>query len=141
MSRLPETLVHARPMLALIHAAGLIFTNQFDKAEARLENAEGSVHADTPAEQARLILGWAAHCRAKLTMFSSGDLAGSIAQARWALDLLPSTRRLQSGTLDLGRFHTPGRCPPLSSVHHSNWGSSGGTDRVGTGQPSSRLLD
>jgi LuxR family transcriptional regulator, maltose regulon positive regulatory protein len=91
MDRLPEALVRIRPMLAIIHAAVLIFIRQFGRAENRLKDAESSVDTDTPAESARLILGWVAQCRAELANYSSADLAASIAHAHLALTLLPET--------------------------------------------------
>jgi LuxR family transcriptional regulator, maltose regulon positive regulatory protein len=89
VDRLPEALVRTRPMLAVIHAAVLIFIRQFNRAESRLKDAESNVDADTLAEPTRLILGWVAQCRAELANYSSADLAASIAHAHRALSLLP----------------------------------------------------
>jgi LuxR family transcriptional regulator, maltose regulon positive regulatory protein len=91
MDKLPEALVRARPLLALIHAAVLILVRQFERAESYLKEAENSVNANAPVESARLILGWAAQCRAELANYSSADLVASIEHARRALTLLPET--------------------------------------------------
>ena len=112
MDRLPEALVHARPILALIHATMLIFIRQFDRAESRLKDAESSVDADTPAEPVRLILGWAAHCRAELANYSSDDLADSIAYARRALALLPETE--ETAPIRAGAYYYVARSVQLS---------------------------
>jgi LuxR family maltose regulon positive regulatory protein len=85
---LPASLMTARPRLATIHAALLMYTNQFDAAETCLQNAEDWVQADTPAEEAQLVLGQVATVRGGLLRFA-GDMARSVAFAHQALDLLP----------------------------------------------------
>ena len=64
LNALPDALVRARPALCIAHAVLLmLFTRQEEAAEARLQEAERLVQADTAAEQARTIRGWAAVIR------------------------------------------------------------------------------
>ncbi|HEY3231123.1 MAG TPA: LuxR C-terminal-related transcriptional regulator [Roseiflexaceae bacterium] len=89
LNALPDTLVRARPALCIAHAVMLmLFTQQSQAAEARLQDAERLLQADTPAEQARMIGGWAALIRGNLAR-STGDLLRTVALAHQALDLLP----------------------------------------------------
>jgi len=88
LERLPEALVRARPMLCIIHAAALTFTNQFQEAEARLQAAEHCLAASVPPEQARLIRGYVAVIRGNMARYR-GDLAHSVALSREALAFLP----------------------------------------------------
>jgi LuxR family maltose regulon positive regulatory protein len=90
LNRLPEALVHTRPLLCIVHATALMYSNQLQAAEARVQDAERCVQVDTPADQARLIRGWAAVTRASSARFS-GDLAQCVILAQQALDLLAET--------------------------------------------------
>ena len=85
---LPDALVRTRPILCIIHAGALMFTNRSDAAEGRLQDAERCVQADSPDGKARTILGQAAMLRASIRRLS-GDLADCVNYARRALDLLP----------------------------------------------------
>jgi LuxR family maltose regulon positive regulatory protein len=85
---LPDPLIRAHPVLCIIHAATLMYTNQIADAQARLADAERWAQADTHAEQARGILGQVATLRGNIARFA-GDLAGCVALARQALGLLP----------------------------------------------------
>jgi LuxR family maltose regulon positive regulatory protein len=89
---LPEDVIRARPLLSLLHAMGLIFARQFEQAEVRLRDAEDCLPEDHSDEHVQMILGGIAYCRAELNSLSFNDLAGSVAQARRALSLLPETR-------------------------------------------------
>jgi LuxR family maltose regulon positive regulatory protein len=90
LSRLPDELVRARPMLCTIHALALLLTNQLAATEARIQDAEHSILPDTPIDQAQIIQGRAAVLRAILVRYS-GDFAGCVAFAEQALRLLPAT--------------------------------------------------
>jgi LuxR family maltose regulon positive regulatory protein len=67
-----------------------MYSNQLEAAEARVQDAERCVQADTPADQTRLIRGQAAVTRASIARFT-GDLARCVTDAQQALDLLPQT--------------------------------------------------
>ncbi|HEX9370331.1 MAG TPA: LuxR C-terminal-related transcriptional regulator, partial [Roseiflexaceae bacterium] len=88
LNALPATFIRERPVLGIIHAAMLMYTNQPAAAEARLRDAEQCVQTGMPTDQARGILGQVAVLRGNLARFV-GDLAGCVALARQALDLLP----------------------------------------------------
>jgi LuxR family maltose regulon positive regulatory protein len=88
LERLPDALVRARPMLSIIHAAALTFTNQFQEAEARLQAAEHCLAASMPPEQARFIRGYVAVLRGNMARYR-GDLARSVALSQEALAFLP----------------------------------------------------
>jgi LuxR family transcriptional regulator, maltose regulon positive regulatory protein len=90
LNRLPEALVRTRPLLCIVHAVALMYSNQLEAAEARVQDAERCVQADTPADQTRVIRGQAAVTRASIARFS-GDLAPCVTRAQQALDLLPQT--------------------------------------------------
>jgi len=91
LNALPDALVRVRPALCIAHAVMLmLFTQQSEAAEARLQDAERLLHADSPAEQARMIRGWAGVIRANLVRYA-GDLVRTVALAQQALDLLPET--------------------------------------------------
>ena len=95
---LPDALVRARPALCIAHAVLLmLFTRQSEAAEARLQEAERLVQADTPAEQARMIRGWAAVIRGNMVRYT-GDLVRTVALAHEALDLLPETEVIGRAT-------------------------------------------
>ncbi len=88
MNTLPEALVRTRPLLCVYYARLLMFTNQLEAAEARVQEAERRVQEEMPSEQARIILGWVLSTRAGLAGFS-GNIPQAISLARQALDLLP----------------------------------------------------
>jgi LuxR family transcriptional regulator, maltose regulon positive regulatory protein len=89
LNALPDALVRARPALCLAHAVLLmLFKRQSEAAEDRLQEAEHLIQADTPAEQARIIQGWAAVIRGNMVRYT-GDLVRTVALAHEALDLLP----------------------------------------------------
>jgi len=95
MSSLPAPRMRAHPSLEIIHASALMFANQLDAAEARLQDAERDAAGGASAEQARLIQGQAAAVRANLARFS-GDIASCVVLARRALELLPETEFLHT---------------------------------------------
>jgi LuxR family maltose regulon positive regulatory protein len=93
LSALPDALVRARPLLCTVHALALLFTNQPAAAEARLQEAEGWILSDTPADQVQLIQGRAAAIRANIARYT-GDLAGCVALAQRVLELLPESETI-----------------------------------------------
>ena len=90
MRALPDPLIRAHPVLCIIHAATLIYTNRLADARARLVDAERWAWTEVPADQARGILGQVATLRGNIARFV-GDLAGCVALAHQALELLPET--------------------------------------------------
>jgi LuxR family transcriptional regulator, maltose regulon positive regulatory protein len=91
LNALPEALMKSRPALCIAHAVLLmLFTRQAEAAEARLQEAERLIQADTPAEQACMIRGWAAVIRGNMVRYT-GDLVRTVALAHEAMDLLPET--------------------------------------------------
>jgi LuxR family transcriptional regulator, maltose regulon positive regulatory protein len=89
LDKLPDVLVRSRPALCIVHAAALMFADQPEAAEARLDDAERYIQPGEPAEHT-LILGQAAVVRGNLARIS-GDVARCVALSRRALDLLPET--------------------------------------------------
>jgi len=94
LNALPEALVRSRASLCVINASVLMFIGQLEAAEARLNDAEQCVQADTPVNQAQAILGQVALHRAIIARFY-GNLARSIAFSRPALNCCRK-RRLAS---------------------------------------------
>ena len=90
LNALPEPTIRERPLLAAIDAGNLLLTNQPAAAERRLREAEAAERA-RPQEardgrtQGYIAMVWATLLRAL------GDVEGSFAQARRALELLPDT--------------------------------------------------
>ncbi len=92
LARLPESFVCTRPLLCVIHAIALMFTNRLEEAEARLQMAERCLDGQPPSEQTVFLRGHIAATRGVMARFS-GDLARSVAQAQQALVLLPHPER------------------------------------------------
>ena len=90
---LSDPLIRARPMLCIIHALALLFTNQMAAAEARIQDAERCIQPDTPTALVHLIRGRAAAIRANIARYI-GDLAGCVAYAQQVLRLLPETETI-----------------------------------------------
>src|SRR6476659_837240 len=97
LSALPDTLIHARPLLCTVHALALLFTNQLAAAEARIQDAERSIQPDTPADLLQLIQGRAAAIRANIARYT-GDLASCVTFAHEVLRLLPETETIARTT-------------------------------------------
>ncbi|HEV2237831.1 MAG TPA: hypothetical protein VGR57_14325, partial [Ktedonobacterales bacterium] len=89
LSALPESLLRARPRLCLLRAITLMFTNHPWEAEDLLQAAEALLTAETPAEEAALIRGYAATTRANLAGFA-GNVPHAVTFAEQALELLPA---------------------------------------------------
>jgi LuxR family transcriptional regulator, maltose regulon positive regulatory protein len=105
LNTLPEALKHSHVRLCLYDALMLMFTQQLDAAEARVALAEQSIQAAMPADQARVILGWAAGIRANLARFS-GDLARCVTLSHQTLELVPETEVMMRAAAALGPAQT-----------------------------------
>jgi LuxR family transcriptional regulator, maltose regulon positive regulatory protein len=92
MNALPEALVLTRPRLCVYYAVLLLFTNQPEAAEIRLQKAEWGVQ-QLPAEQAQAILGWVLDIRGDIAL-DHGDIPQAVSLAHQALVLLPEAEVL-----------------------------------------------
>ncbi len=90
LNAIPAAVMQRRPLLCLLHANGLLFTNQAEAAEGRLHDAERALEPETPDELARLVRGRVAVVRG-LIRFYAGDLAEGIGLVQRAVALLPET--------------------------------------------------
>src|SRR3989441_4411599 len=88
MDALPEALVRTRPLLFVQQASYLMRDNQLEAAKGRLQEAEGGIREEMPAEQARTIRGTVLTIRPSIGDLS-GDTMHGVTLARQALDLLP----------------------------------------------------
>jgi len=88
MNALPEALVRARPLRCVQQASYLMFTNQLEAAEARLQDAERGIQEGMPAEQARTIRSYVLAIRAGIAKHAGETMQG-VSLARQALGLLP----------------------------------------------------
>ena len=91
LNTLPEAVVRTRPFLCAYHALLLMFTYQFESAEARLQEAEQGIQQEVSTEQARTLQGWVDTIRGGIALFS-GDLPQAVPLARQALAMLPSSQ-------------------------------------------------
>jgi LuxR family maltose regulon positive regulatory protein len=92
LESLPNDLMLGSPNLCLIHAAALMFTNQLEGAEARLQDADRymqSLNGEETSQQ-RIIRGRLAVMRANLASIH-GDIEECIDYARFSLTLLPES--------------------------------------------------
>jgi ATP/maltotriose-dependent transcriptional regulator MalT len=90
---IPEAFVRTRPTLCIYHAVALMFTNQLEAAEARLQDAERCLEADKPSDRNRVMVGQIATVRANLAAFA-GDLTRCIELSYRGLELLPETEKI-----------------------------------------------
>ena len=90
LNALPEAMVRTRPPLCILQAVCLLFTNQLDAAESRLQWAERGIQEEVPAEQVQTILGWVISVRTGIAVLS-GDVERALSLARQVLALLPET--------------------------------------------------
>lgn len=89
LDSLPNNVMRLHPAVCVYHAAALMFTNQTERAELRLRDAEHYVHQKgIPPDQSRAISGQVAAIRAGLCRIV-GDLEHCIDYAGQALALLP----------------------------------------------------
>ncbi|HEX9370814.1 MAG TPA: hypothetical protein VF897_07395, partial [Roseiflexaceae bacterium] len=87
---LPDAFVQRRPLLCLVHAVGLMVTEQADAAEMRLHDAERGLQPETPDDLARVVRGGVALVRGDI-LYHAGDLAQGISLVQQAAALLPET--------------------------------------------------
>jgi LuxR family transcriptional regulator, maltose regulon positive regulatory protein len=87
LNTLPEAVVGTHPLLCVYYARLLMFTNQLEATEVRLQQAERRVQ-ELPAEQRQTILGWVLVTRADSAALI-GNITLAISLARQALALLP----------------------------------------------------
>ena len=116
LAALPEPVLRSHPLLCIFHAGALMYNNRLEDADARLLQAEAAVQGDTPAGQARVILGRVSMARANLRRME-GDVAGSVELARQALELLPDSDNVARANATLSfahRFLTSGDVSPLT---------------------------
>ncbi|HUS14000.1 MAG TPA: helix-turn-helix transcriptional regulator, partial [Chloroflexia bacterium] len=90
LGRLPEALRRARPYPGILHALALLFTNDLEGAEARLQDTEACIGPDTGPAEARFIQGNVAAIRANMATYT-GDLAACAAYGEQVLALLPES--------------------------------------------------
>ena len=90
MTSLPETLVRTRPLLCVQQASYLMFSNQLEAAEARLQDAERGIREEMAAAQVQLIRGYILTMRSGIANLAGETMQG-VSLARQALDLLPET--------------------------------------------------
>jgi LuxR family transcriptional regulator, maltose regulon positive regulatory protein len=90
LGRLPETLQRSRPYLGILHALALLFTNDLEGAEARLQDTEACIGPDTSPADVRFIRGNVAAIRANMATYT-GDLAACAAYGEQVLALLPES--------------------------------------------------
>jgi LuxR family maltose regulon positive regulatory protein len=88
LNALPETLLRTCPFLGVYYASLLVFTNQLQEAEARLQEAEEDIQKRVSASQAQSILGWVLMLRGSIALFS-GDIPRAVSPQQQALELLP----------------------------------------------------
>lgn len=92
LEALPDALLSAHPTLCVYHAGVLMYTNQVDAADLRLDDAERALAASEPGryrpDEARIIEGHVAVIRGAIFRIR-GDLERCVALSRQALALLP----------------------------------------------------
>jgi LuxR family maltose regulon positive regulatory protein len=64
LNALPEALVRTRPFLRIYHASLLLFTNQLEESEARLQEVEEGIQTGLSASQVQVLMGWCSLCGA-----------------------------------------------------------------------------
>ncbi|MCC7359250.1 MAG: hypothetical protein IT317_07230, partial [Anaerolineales bacterium] len=100
LSRLPESVRHARPFLGIPHALALLFTGDLEGAEARLREAEGSIGPGKSPAEVRFVQGYAAAIRANIATYA-GNIAATVAYGEQVLALLPETEVIARTTARL----------------------------------------
>jgi LuxR family maltose regulon positive regulatory protein len=94
---LPDALVRTRPILCIAHAVALFLSNQVERAEVRLQDAEQYAQAALTGRQAAMILGQVTVIRANMAR-RAGDIARCIAMSRQALDQLAGSATIGEAT-------------------------------------------
>jgi LuxR family transcriptional regulator, maltose regulon positive regulatory protein len=90
LNALPKAFIQMHPLLCIVHAIGLMLSNQADAAEVRLQDAERGLPPETSDELVRVVRGSVAGVRGRL-LYLAGDLAEAIDSLHQALALLPET--------------------------------------------------
>ena len=88
LDRLPDVFVRTRPTLCIIHAITLVFTQQLEKAAARVQDAERCLHGEMPAQQRQMLLSLIAAFRGYQARFL-GDYERGVPLGHQALELMP----------------------------------------------------
>jgi ATP/maltotriose-dependent transcriptional regulator MalT len=88
LNALPEALARTRPFLRIYHASLLLFTNQLEESEARLQEVEEGIQTGVSASQVQVLMGWVLALRGSIALFS-GDIPQAVSLERQALALLP----------------------------------------------------
>jgi LuxR family maltose regulon positive regulatory protein len=103
---LPAAIVHARPLLSLVHAWALDFTGHVDAAEAQLEDVGQHMQQQATAADGPLLGGAAAALQA-FVAGQRGDVPGMMALAQQALafDTADSGEPRSLSLLALGNAH------------------------------------
>jgi ATP/maltotriose-dependent transcriptional regulator MalT len=106
LSALPEAIVHARPLLSLVHAWALDFTGHVDAAEAQLEDVGQHMQQQATAADGPLLGGAAAALQA-FVAGQRGDVPGMMALAQQALafDTADTGEPRSLSLLALGNAH------------------------------------
>ena len=89
-NQLPDALILTRPRLCLLHAFGLLLSNQIEASSARLLTVEQAIRSASSTEETQSMLGQVALTRGYISLYF-GDVEGSVQWCRQALDLLPET--------------------------------------------------
>jgi LuxR family maltose regulon positive regulatory protein len=90
LNALPEAFIQMYPITCIVHAIGLMLSNQMNAAELRLQDAERGLSPDTPDELVRVVRGSVAGVRGRI-LYLAGDLAQAIDSLQQAMALLPET--------------------------------------------------
>ncbi len=105
INTLPDAFVRARPTLCIYHAVMLMFTNQLEAAEARLQDAERCLETSAPTHQTFVMVGQMATVRGNLARFV-GDLARCVTLSYEGLDLLPETEKIFRASATVNAVHS-----------------------------------
>lgn len=90
LNLLPPDLLRTRPMLCILYSLALLFTNDLDNAETRLQEAERCIGPDTPPAEAHFTQGNVAAIRANMAVYK-GDLMACASYGEQVLRLLPQS--------------------------------------------------
>lgn len=90
LNLLPPDLLRTRPMLCILYSLALLFTNDLDNAEARLQEAERCIGPDTPPAETHFTQGNVAAIRANMAVYK-GDLMACASYGEQVLRLLPQS--------------------------------------------------
>ena len=88
LDMIPKAYLRTQPSLCILQAIALASTNRLDLVEGFLQDAERAVEDELLSDYKQSILGQSALIRAS-TIYSLGDLAGSMIYAQQAIDELP----------------------------------------------------